>query len=166
MIKNYVKNFLLSFFLFSIAFSLFCIFMYHGITKGIVMGFAGGLFFSVVITIFVKNTTHKLKIKCDEEFGSENIKFYDGANLWWGCESVGGLLVILNDSIQFRPHNINFSNVKCALPFEQIIEVGIDRKIRTIYIKMDTGDVFRFVVNNRGQWVDCIRKYMSGECDT
>lgn len=150
--KNII-NFIVCFVGFSLPFSVFCMFIYLSVVRGIVLGVAGGLFFAIGITLFTIVIGNKSEQALKDRFGENNILYSDGANLMVGLEAVGGWLGLLRDSLYFFPHKFNIAKAECVIHLNEVTEVGKGKRPRTIYIKKKTGETFLFVVNSPKEWI-------------
>jgi len=85
------------------------------------------------------------------------------ANLFRGIESVGGWLHLTNERIVFEPHKINFQQAPVDILLKDI--EGIDKRNSLfvvpngISIKVKSGNIYKFVIGNRKEWIGLINEH-------
>lgn len=164
-----IKNFCLSFVLFSLPFGLVCMFLFQNLQKGMILGGLAGLLYAVGISVFcavIGKRMKGLRSKLEEE---SRILYDGGANHWMGKEAVGGWLFLLEDDVYFVSHNMNLQVNECRIPYQEIQSIRKGRNPRSICLELKSGRQEEFVVNHGRIWREIISKQlwlskMPGEC--
>lgn len=158
--KDGIKNFCLSFVLFSLPFGLVCVFLFQNLQKGMILGCLAGLLYATGISIFCAVVGKRMK-GLKSELEKESKVLYDGgANHWMGKEAVGGWLFLLEDGLYFVSHNVNLQVHECRIPYQEIQGVHEGRKPRSICLELKSGRQEEFVVNHGRIWRDIIVKQL------
>jgi hypothetical protein len=92
---------------------------------------------------------------------NENIIKQGGANLFRSNDVSGGLLYLTNERLIFVPHKMNINTRRQELDVEDIIDL---KEVKTLIIdnglliELKNNITFRFVLNNRKDWIHEINK--------
>lgn len=101
------------------------------------------------------------KITMELTTGEENL--HEGrANLFRKLEGVGGKLFLTNQRLHFKAHKMNVQSEPLSIPLDQIDEVSTFKTTKLfdlengLGIKVLDGQEYRFVVNEREDWIDAL----------
>lgn len=119
-----------------------------------------------VLEKFGKKTVNKLGKSIDILLGdNENIEYEGPANLSRGIEGVGGKLVFTNQKLIFASHKFNIQKGQINIKYSDIIDIETRKTAKLIDngIRITTKDSksYDFVVNDRDQWINILKKKIS-----
>lgn len=88
------------------------------------------------------------------------------ANHWKRGESVGGRLFLNPEELIFKSHALNIQRHELKIPLKDIKEIGFNNTLLIVpngmTITLASGQIEKFVVNNRKEWKSLILKQVSG----
>lgn len=152
-----VRNILLAFFLFSIAFGGICIVLFQNILRGVVYGIFAGVLYSAGAGLFSVIISKRMEI-FRKALESNATVIYDGAaNHWIGKEAVGGWLFALEEGLLFISHKVNINVHECRIAYRELQSVQKGKKLNSITVELKNGKKEEFVVNNRKEWIEILR---------
>ena len=127
----------------------------------ILMGLVAGLFFGLTIAGFTAVLSKRMSGRLPLHAGEEVLKEGPACHAFKG-ESVGGWLTLTNQRLHFTSHKINIQTHDLSLPLYEIAAAQTVATARIVpnglQIKTASGDVERFVVNGRAEWVDALAR--------
>jgi len=145
---------------FGIIMSFFYSFL-DGWIPGVITGIAAGCLFGALLAGFVvyqsKKFTKNRPLMPDEHLIKEGV-----ANHFVRSEAVGGWIYLTDRRFFFRSHGANVQNHEFIVPVSEIADVEkgntfliIPNQLR---VRLENGNIERFVVKNAGSWVAEIQK--------
>lgn len=152
-----------SFILFSISFCIVCIFLFQGLLKGICLGIGGGVLFSLGMTLFSVYLTKWVKNQRDELAGAGIVLFDGAANHLNSGKAVGGWIFLTQDSFLYKAHKFNGNVYEYKVLYSDIQEVMKSNSLRTICIRLKSGETESFIVNKRHIWIKIINQYIENQ---
>ncbi|WP_044212524.1 hypothetical protein [Flammeovirga sp. OC4] len=149
-----IKNAIISGLAFTILYGGFVSYQY-GIQHAMITGPIAGAIFGLLMYFFVKSKTVNKQTQL-EGIDEKAIIYAGDANHFKGVEAVGGRLYLLKEKLLFKSHHFNVQNHQTTVGFNQIQEVNYFNTLGFIpnglSIKLHTGHIEKFVVNNRKTW--------------
>ena len=158
--KDGIKNFCLSFVLFSLPFRFVCTILFQSLRKGMVLGCLAGLLYAVGISVFCAVTGKRMEVLKSKLEKESRILYDGGANHWVGKEAVGGWLFLLEEDVYFVSHKMNLQTHECKIPYQEIRSIRKGRKPRSICLELKSGQQEEFVVNHGRIWRDIISEQL------
>ncbi|MBD0403022.1 hypothetical protein [Flammeovirga sp. EKP202] len=148
------KNAIISGIAFTVLYGGFMFYQY-GTQHALISGPIAGVIFGLLMYFFVKSKTVNEQTKL-EGIDEKAIIHSGDANHFKGVEAVGGRLYLLKEKLLFKSHHFNVQNHQTTVDFNQIQEVNYFNTLGFIpnglSIKLHTGHIEKFVVNNRKTW--------------
>ena len=163
--NSYLKNFLISAFLFGISFSVVCALIYGDILKAFVLGISAGILFGILMTLFVMYISKKMNIFRAKLAEEHDIFFEGGANYWEGKNSLGGWLFLTESDLYFVAHKYNKTTKEIIIPYADIRMVSRSHKMKSIEILCIDGRLEAFVVNERKKWISKLNEKINDDGD-
>ena len=145
---------------FMIFFFLYFVSLPMALSYGILFGlFMGSLAYLFQINKFIEKQT------LPEHLDQENLIYYGGANHFLNREGVGGRLFLLDKEIVFKSHRFNVQNHELIIKAEEIEKVECFNLVgfvpNGLKIRLKSGKIESFVVNNREVWKSMIENWIS-----
>lgn len=135
--------------------------LYHYLFQGVLFGAFMGFAMPWLMTKygFGRNIGKSIKAELSSD---EEIEYEGPANLFRGMEGVGGKLFLTSEKVIFVSHKFNIQKGQTNIKYSDIIDIEPRKTAKLIDngIRITTKDPmqFDFVVNDRDQWVELIRK--------
>lgn len=163
--KARVLNSLLIAMICGIFMSLFFLFfnpMQWALSLGFLIAFMAGIF-----VYFFQNNKIIEKQTLPENMDPALLIYYGGGNHFLNREGVGGRLFLFETELVFKSHKFNLQNHELTIPLNDIDKVELFNVAgfvpNGLLIRLKSGKMESFVVNNRLVWKSMIEKTLASE---
>lgn len=159
--KDMIKMSVIAGGLFGLAMGIFMTLANGSLLEGIIYWLLTGILFGGVVLIFSLIQYKSFKKKNIDFIAGKKVLAKGCANHTMGRESVGGFLLLTEDSLIFQSHKINIQNHSTVIPINEIIDI---KKVNSLGIIpnglniVTNNSVEKYVVYNREGWVDMLNK--------
>jgi GRAM domain len=157
---SFFRTFLMTGLPFGFVMGTFFSFQY-GWQLGLVSGFAGGIFFGIMMAAFVayqaKQFTENRPIAIDEQLIKEG-----GANHFMNREGVGGWIYLTDSRFYFKSHDLNIQNHEFIVNLNEIADAEKTNSLGVIpnglKLTLKNQTVEKFVVTGAKSWEKAIKE--------
>ena len=130
----------------------------YGFQISIISGILFGTLFALFMSIFLGNIEQKFEPIRDEISKERKIICEGPANHKKAANAIGGWLFLIEDAIEFHPHQMNIDGQSISIFIDDISTV--ETRLNQIRIRTKTDETFAFVVNKAKLWKKSITEIL------